>query len=82
MVTSLVVDDNCGGVVLSVKSGSTPTNGFGLSVVPSLVVPSLLPNKVVKIVLITPCITSTTPVFNPVMFLNFASSLVRIATSP
>ena len=51
-MTSLVDEFTCGGVVLSVKSGSTPTNGFGLSVVPSLVVPSLLPNKVVKIVLI------------------------------
>ena len=60
--------------MLSVKSGATPTNGLAPKLVPSLVVPNLLPNSVEKIVLITPCITYNTPVFNPVTFLNLRSS--------
>ena len=81
-MTSLFAEFNCGGVVLSVKSGSTPTNGVGLNVVPSVVVPNLLPNNVVNKVLITPCITSTTPVFNPVTFLNLRLSCDCMLTSP
>ncbi len=48
------------------KSAGTPTKGVDLKLVPSELVPNLLPIKGEKITFTTPCITSTTPVFIPV----------------